>query len=70
MEIATIAILFVVGIIGAIICRGMASNAGRRVWLWTVLGFLVPIPAVIVLVFMGRTDKQALAEAERRFRSR
>ena len=67
MDVAIIVVQLIVGVIGAIMCRGMASNAGRRVPLWIVLGFLFPIPAVIVLAFMGRTDKRALAEAERRY---
>ena len=67
MDIAIIVVQLIVGVIGAVMCRGMASKAGRRVRLWMVLGFLFPIPAVIVLAFMGRTSKQAWAEAVRRY---
>ena len=67
MDVAVIVVQLIFGVIGAIICRSMASNGGRRVRLWTVLGFLFPIPAVIILAVMGKTGKQALAEAERRY---
>ena len=66
MEIATIVGPLIFATIAALLCRGMASNAGRRVWLWTVLGFVLPLISIIVLMVLGKTGEQMLAEAERR----
>ena len=44
--------LLLTGILWIFICRYYAEGKGRRVWLWTILGLLVGIVAVIAILVM------------------
>ena len=53
----------IVSVAGALICLNMAEHRDRRRALWAALGFLFPLPGIIVLALLGRAQPEHQATA-------
>jgi uncharacterized membrane protein YeiB len=57
--------LLFIALVGGSICAALANRRGRGIVRWSVLGFLFPILAIIVILIMPNLKKEAEKAAEK-----